>query len=470
MAMRENQGLQIALILFVMITVVLAVTTYVSFNSASEASKKEDSVRAELGNVQRGLQDKIAEVEQLRSVLGYKLESDGGPKIDEIKARFDSDMAKFDAGYEGPKDYISLPGRLVQRIVELDQQMVDINEDKQVLLAERDKARAQELATTKKYEKESRDAAAALATMTVDFKSRRDQVVSKMDEYQKALDQTSRQVSTIKADKDKEIDALAQRVSKLDSLRKSLSDKVNAVQNKGLETERPDGKITWVSQRGGTVYINLGSDDGLRRSTMFTVYDSNISNLAVAEPKASLEVTTIRGPHLCEARIVADNLSNPILSQDVVFSPVWNPGQKTHFALVGFMDVDNDKHSDRDLIRNLILQNGGLVDAEVLDNGERQGKLTINTRYLVQGDRATDKSSPEALQAYSNMLKESSDLGIEVISMERLLSDMGWRGSERTVSATSGSAGGGFKPTPKEATTKPSNPAFTPRSRPGSAY
>ena len=36
MASRESQGLQIALILFVMVTVVLAVTTYLYFRKAEE--------------------------------------------------------------------------------------------------------------------------------------------------------------------------------------------------------------------------------------------------------------------------------------------------------------------------------------------------------------------------------------------------------------------------------------------------
>jgi hypothetical protein len=226
--------------------------------------------------------------------------------------------------------------------------------------------------------------------------------------------------------------------------------------------------VTWVSQEGGAVYVNLGSADALRRSTTFTVYEAGTVNLANAEPKASIEITTIRGPHLSEARIVDDSIANPILSQDVIFSPVWNPGQKTHFALVGFMDVDGDSKSDRALVRSLILQNGGEIDAEVMDDGIRKGKLSINTRFLVQGERANEKSSAEALQASSQMLKEADELGIETISVERLLSDMGWRGSERTVSSSSGATGGGFKPQPKEA----AEPAiggggFERRTRPG---
>jgi len=40
MASRESQGLQVALILFVMVTVVLAITTYVYFRKSEEKSRK----------------------------------------------------------------------------------------------------------------------------------------------------------------------------------------------------------------------------------------------------------------------------------------------------------------------------------------------------------------------------------------------------------------------------------------------
>ena len=159
-------------------------------------------------------------------------------------------------------------------------------------------------------------------------------------------------------------------------------------------------------------------------------------------------------------------LSNPILSQDNIYSPVWDPGQKTHFALVGFMDIDKDGKSDRNLIRTLIARNGGVIDAEVLDDGSRDGKITINTRYLVQGEQANEKSKAEALRSYSQMIKEASDLGVETISVERLLSDMGWRGNERTVGSGTDPSGGEFKARPKEVR-EPSNPTFQPRTRTG---
>jgi hypothetical protein len=466
MAMRENTGLQIALILFVMITVALAVSTYVYWDSANQSQKKEEAAIATLTQRDQALDKANDEITELRKMLGYKITQQGGPELADMAKNYKTDMAQFGEGWDKEKNYRTLPDFFSKELVKVNSALAKATEDKATLVAQLDTARQQEATNTAEYRKQQEAANDDLAKVTVEYKTRREEAVGQQDLLQAKLEDLNKTSAADKIKKDKEMDKLHETIDRLDKQRNMVMEKLDLVQNKGTITEQPDGLVTWVSQEGGTVYVNLGSADSLRRSTTFTVYEAGTVNLGNAEPKASIEITTVRGPHLSEARIVEDSLSNPILSNDVVFSPVWNPGQKTHFALVGFMDVDGDGKSDRALIRSLIAQNGGEVDAEVLDDGTRKGKLSINTRYLVQGERANEKSSADALQASSTMLKEAEDLGVEKISVERLLSDMGWRGSERTVSAASGSSGGGFKPQPK-ATESPSGGAFERRTRPG---
>ena len=466
MAMRENTGLQVALILFVMITVVLAVTTYMYFDASNKADKERQIAEDKATSLKAGLDEKIKEVETLRKLLGY--EDMNSPKVDEIVTNFHADMAKFGEGYNAKRDYVALPQYLSKTIDELNDQLSAEKLRVKQMDAELAAARAQEQKNVAVRDANYTEAVADYNSQKTTIDNQRKELVARVDGIQQAFDKASREVSTIKADKDKEIDALSQRVGKLDLLRKTLTDKIDAIQNPTAvgKAERPDGRVTWVSQRGGTVYINLGSDDGLRRSTMFTVYDAGAVNLAQTDAKASIEVTTIRGPHLAEARIIEDSLSNPILSQDNIYSPVWDPGQKTHFALAGFMDIDGDRKSDRQLIRSLIAKNGGAIDAEVLDDGSREGRLTINTRYLVVGETPTEKTKSDLRTAYSTMIKEAGDLGIERITVERLLSDMGWRGNERTVGAGTDPTGGTFKAVPKD-DPRVNNGGFQQRTRPG---
>lgn len=472
MAMRENTGLQIALIIFVLITVLLAAATYYFFDQAHRTAKDFDKKDAEIKALNEADAASVAQIEALRGVLGYKRPSEeGAESVKDVQDNFKSHM--LGAGYSpDTHNYPMVLALQAEKIKTLSSQVVAAQT--RADFAEGELKKEQDLAKSKidTYLKQQQDAAAALAKATTEYGTQRGAIKTQADGFQLKFEQASQAVSKVTADKDKEIDALMGRITTLDQRVKNQQEKLKAVTNNGGgggSTETPDGKITWVSQRGGSVYVNLGSADGLSRGTMFTVYDANTVNIGNTEPKASIEITTIRGANLSEGRIIEDTLSNPILSQDVVYSPVWNPGQKTHFALVGFMDVDGDNKSDRRLIKGLIEQNGGVVDAEVLDDGQRQGKLSINTHYLVRGEAATDKSSAAVLEASSRMNDEASELGVETISVERLLSDMGWRGSDRTVGTGSDPSGGSFQPKPKSETDLGPKSKFQQRTRPGSS-
>ena len=107
--------------------------------------------------------------------------------------------------------------------------------------------------------------------------------------------------------------------------------------------------MTWVDQRRGVVWINLGRADGLQPLTTFSVYPEKPTSVTKESAKASIEVTAIRGEHEAEARIMpgdTSKLADPIMPRDKIYSPVWSRGTKKHFALAGFMDIDGDGRSD----------------------------------------------------------------------------------------------------------------------------
>ena len=79
-----------------------------------------------------------------------------------------------------------------------------------------DAARTQEVTNTKKYQDQQVAANEDYSKQVVDFKTRREETVSKLDDNQRKLDESSKEVATIKATKDKEIDGLHQKIAKLD--------------------------------------------------------------------------------------------------------------------------------------------------------------------------------------------------------------------------------------------------------------
>ena len=124
---------------------------------------------------------------------------------------------------------------------------------------------------------------------------------------------------------------------------KQAKDKAEQVKSLTKTTfESPSGKIRWVNQRERTVWIDLGRANALPRQLIFAVYSGNTQNVTSAAKKGGVEVSQILGDHLAEARIVDDNISDPLLPGDVVHTPLWTPGVREKFAFTDGMDIDGD--------------------------------------------------------------------------------------------------------------------------------
>ena len=70
MAKSEHQGLQIALILFVMITVVLAITTFVYYRQSEESAKAADDSKKKMEAATTRANDFQARVDYVLHILG----------------------------------------------------------------------------------------------------------------------------------------------------------------------------------------------------------------------------------------------------------------------------------------------------------------------------------------------------------------------------------------------------------------
>jgi len=218
--------------------------------------------------------------------------------------------------------------------------------------------------------------------------------------------------------------------------------------------EHPAGRILSVDQHAGIAMINVGSADGLLVRTMFSVYHSSITgitfrtapvgqeaifcdvcrrDIARDVSKASVEVTRIIGPHRAEVRILDDILTDPILVGDVIYSPIWRPGQRMRFALTAGMHLPGSGiEGGTEAIRRLIEMNGGVVDAwieETVPLGEEHliGELSDLTNFIVINERAARHLEPEVAREQEALLANARNRAIRVISLEDLLSRMGWR-------------------------------------------
>jgi hypothetical protein len=456
MAKRESQGLQIALILTVMLAVLMAITTIVFWNMAKKTGAELTSVKNENQTSQTRLRDTVGENQALKDMLGYTRDEN----IEAVKTAFEQDKLKFGPNYpEENQNYRQLPEFMANTINDLHTKLAE-SEDRIRQLEQKNNNLLEEKNKAVEIEQTAHETAAQdLLKVRAQFEADLKKLTAKLEEWkrndQKERQKLARDNSRLKSEnsqKEDEKTALERQNDKL------------ARENRALETETfetPDGRIVWVNQRLRTAIINLGSGDALRKQITFSVYDVDSNNLARSESKGKIEVVRIIDENQAEARILEDSPTNPITSDDIVYSPIWEVGNPVRFALTGFMDIDNDEESDRALIKRLITLNGGLIDAEVDDDGKRTGEITVHTRYLVTGDQPDEKTSAAIRDAYTQIRNEAKYAGVTLISLDRLLSDMGYQQISKSIALGANARSVDFPAQPYDRQTR-----FAPRPRP----
>jgi hypothetical protein len=426
MAARENQGLQIALIIFVMVTVVLCVATFLYHRSAADAKIALKDLETNLNAEKMAVSNYQKEVEELKKMLGFAFEDKLDPTI---KGAFDQDMHMFADSFPAERrNYRSLPGFLMDELRKRNSQLADARAALNNEIVAKDAARREESGMKQQALTAQTTMAAELSQERAKFNDERGRIASEKTTVANELASARKEITELAAKSTKDVQDLTNALQKSKQLADAQEAKI-----KGLSTETfesPDGKITWVNQREGIVWINIGRDDGLRRQISFSVYAIHANNVVKDKKKGSIEVTQILDGHLAEARIVDDALSDPILPGDLIYSPAWQPGSRVRFAIAGFIDFDGNKTPDDEQLHSLIALNGGVVDAFVNKQGIVEGKLSLDTRFLVLGERPKDESS-KAVEGFTQLIGDAQRLGIEQISVDRLLDYMGYKGREK---------------------------------------
>lgn len=458
MASKESSGLQIAVIVFAMLTIVLAITTYIFYAQANTnllakeaAEKAKSDVEAANRNLtyrNLALQFVIGDGGITREQVDAAKTPTGDETVTRVLANFDADMSLYGENVAAgdPRNYRTLPAYLLGAINNKNASVVTANMLASDSQKEKDTVQAAEQARVKTAEDAVAAAQSQLKDETTKFTSNAEEYNKEKAELANQLAEKDKLLKKEREDSAKEIATLSNQIKNLENMLGGYKERVSDLEsNRDNIFENPDGRITWVNQKQRLVWINLGRADGLGRQTTFSVFDAQETGVTTAEPKGRIEVVRIVEDHLAEARILEDTARNPILPNDVIHSPAWSPGQKIHFALVGVMDINKDGVDDRELIRNIITMNGGVIDAELKNDGTRQGKLSVNTRYMVLGEKPTDSANPKMLQEYQHMLVEVQSFGTEIISVQKLLNQMGWKPDSRTVQIGNTGAPGEFR-------------------------
>jgi ParB-like chromosome segregation protein Spo0J len=449
MAARQDQTLQIFLIVFIFLFLVTAVVAYLGWRGYSDSDQKATALQSQLNDKNTQFQNKESELEDLKEKVGFG-RNDNAP---DVKKATEDDMKTYGAGVadEASRTYRKVlesvftelqqtaarEAKLTADIKARDAHLLAVETETKKMIDEHDAAR-------KKAEED-------LADQKNKFADDRKTLETTKADLQKSLDDQRKAYTSQIEDRDSNLKKVNDQNTKLvhavDDLKEQRKDEPESF-------EVADGRVSWVNQNG-TVWINLGTSDSLRRQVTFSVFDADLHDAAKSKKKGSIEVTRLLSDHMAEARITKDDPKNPILTGDNIYSQIWHRGKKLHFALTGFIDIDGDGQSDLQLARDLIELNGGIVDAYLDESGKPQGEITANTRYLVYGEKSESASKTNLQQGTNDMFKEASSLGVQTITLPEFLTQMGYKPQDRTVHLGAAAKGSDFPVKPVNETTGP---------------
>jgi hypothetical protein len=481
MASGKPQNLLVPLIVSVVITVATSVTAFLFYQkatkldtelkNAAEAKTKADNARNTAEANLKILKDKIgypeAEFGSMQDAVGgtslmsmialelsqYANAEPGSPSTapsfnfkDELKRldqKYRDKVAELTTRTDAYKTLQADFGRketdTVAKINEHDQKMQEAEKTREGIQTEMDRN---------------------LAESTRQIQIRQDQV------QQAAMERTQFQndLDKLKKKSDGEIGALGKAV-------KEYKEGLSKLQSAGT----PVGAVVSVDNLNNEVYIDKGEDDLLPLQTTLSIWAVNKrgtlhwreknekvkgdakKELEVSEkrnvletrleggPKAYIEIVAILGPHAAKGRITMEKTLDPITPGDLLFSPIWKPGQQTHFALVGRFDMTGKDTDDRTLLINLIKRQWGVIDAEVKNDGTIDGKVEVGTHYLVigtmpgelageaegdaenEGNQKERENAAKIWKAKAELESAAKTLGVEIIDQHKLYDFMGYK-------------------------------------------
>jgi type II secretory pathway pseudopilin PulG len=429
MASRENTTLQGVVIALVLLLLLMFVGLFLLNNARKTEQSRANDASTQAQQAQSSLGELQAEANSYKTWMGFN-EDD---TLETIQKSFEEDIAKYGASFEENDRFYS------PLLANLSEENKNLSKSEATAKSENKQLKEKLLATEKEKDLQIQQFSKEAAKAVEDLKAER----AKFDQSRAAMNAENQKLSQQLADQRAQIDKVNADAStatkkQLEEVTAMKQD-IEILRGNQLDpdpfAQPEDGLISWVNQKEGKVWINIGEADALRPQVTFSVYSGDEADALKADTKGSIEVTKILSPHLAEARITSDIPTRPLMEGDKIYSQVWNRGRQVGFALAGILDMDGDGKNDIDELKTVIALNNGKVDAQPAENGEVAGQMTVDTRYLILG-KFPEGSIPNAENqrlAWETMNEAADRLGIETITLDEFLNLMGWKSDRRTV-------------------------------------
>jgi cob(I)alamin adenosyltransferase len=475
MAVRDDsviRGSLIACSIFLFLSLVL---NFLLWRMGDTSSTEATSAKSQLQDAQLLVQKQTNQIGYLKAVIGVDDVTEaelgqlaeacaGDASLEKVIAEVATSMTYFGPEVDvSRKNLTALPEYLVGVIRERATQYTNVSQllekEKQQAASEINIARTAQK-TAEDLKQKSEDEKERLRTQ---FETDRKAMNLAKDQLQDVLTRQNKDHLATKGQLDREISTLKKSESSLIATVDLQRREINTLRNSEFEVAQ--GEVTYTRPGDRLVQINLGAADALRNGVNFAVFDRDKTGVTNADPKAMVEVVSILGDHLAEARILGDRFStDPIIAGDKIYSPFWAPGRKVRIALAGSIDVNNNGKGDEEDISILtgIIQAAGAEVAAVVGTGGpqrgRRQKLDAGIRFLVVGERPEVSAAAQdvvgggrqeqELAQIGEIIDEARQLGITIIPAEKLLGFLKTIDDSLTVPLGNTARASDFKPLP----------------------
>ena len=465
-----------ALIVFVMMSVILGITTYMFHREYSDRAAKIFEVEENAKKQTQTIKKQDDEIQALKNQTGNKgfeitLDPANPDNATSVIGASKSDMSKFGKDLAGTTYQQTL-----QKLREaIDAMSADVSSKTAAIAAlqkdlndQRTRLNTQVDTHRKAQEKAEADLRNLVAKRDEMLNSKQTEI----DRFKADVNQLTGELAQEKEGREKQVKGLQKELAQLETRIEILQDKNNVLS--GERFEQADGLIAAVST-SKTVVIDLGEADQLKKGMTFSVYpkDNRALGAELDELKANVDqayrdqkigvgerddrkqvlnftglkgkiaVTRLLGSHSAEAQIIEEDLYRPMVRGDVIYTPIWSPGLVEKISVIGDLDLDGDGKSDREQFHQLMTASGVVIDNEIDDAGQRipaEGKITVQTKFLVLGnipDRAdivveNEKARIDKILSHQkDMSKEARANGVRVVKLNDFLAHIGFQAKRR---------------------------------------
>ncbi len=454
MAAPQNKpvGYQVAVIVLSLGIVVLGTLVYMDQKNIREANAnnlKSTADRQKIEGIERKAREELEDLKKLTGNPGEDYGLGDDQNATKVRGMNLVDIAKSGAVEPTHKAAINtLLQRAADRERERDETRVKY-EEAQKLIA--DLQRQYQV----RVDQNDTGRVTAEGLLSTSIKNKDEEVRAKqkrIDELTRAANEAASELETEKAARAAEVKEKEGQIAKLTAINGRLTDEIDKITKTSFEVA--DGEIRWVDYQNARVWISLGEADNLPKRMTFSVYTKNHNGVARGSDdiKGAIEVTRIIDAHTAEARIIKDDLYQPIAKGDPIFTPIWSPGRRENFSFVGIIDLDGDGKSDRQKLHELVAGAGATIDNEVDDDGKRirymkfpndfvdhaEGVpgIDVNTKFLVLGEipdislaaKDEDKDRIGRILKQRKILgDEAKQQGVRIVNLNDFLSWIGYQ-------------------------------------------